>query len=191
VQAFGLTQKRLFVSAALVLIAFIFVLLIVREFKSSLPVFKPIVLAALALLIALNYLVPDAFIARYNINRYLAGQLKVSRLDINYLSYRLSYDANLVVLERADDLRTAHPELAKPLASFEAALHKTSLREGEEARGHAGFGYLHEVYDFNATADEDNERETAYGYYFPQGGRATSWKAFNWGVWRLARAVER
>ena len=94
---FGFTQLRYFVSAFMILLAVYFVFLLLREFISSFPLFRCMVFAGAAALVILNYSVPDAQIAKYNIESYQSGQL-VS-LDLEYL-YSLSADAQNVIYEK-------------------------------------------------------------------------------------------
>lgn len=95
-QAFGLTQLRYFVSAFMILLAVFFVLLLLKEFIPSFPMFRSMVFAGAAALIILNYSVPDAQIARYNISHYISGELH--SLDTKYIT-GLSADAKIILLE--------------------------------------------------------------------------------------------
>ncbi|MCL2438861.1 MAG: DUF4173 domain-containing protein, partial [Coriobacteriia bacterium] len=113
VEAFGLSQLRLFVFAYIAFIAVIFILFIVRELlsKRATPLFRVAALSALALLLGMNYAVPDALIARYNLERQIVGELKVQRVDFDYYAYHLSFDSVRVLLEMEDRLLEAHPDL--------------------------------------------------------------------------------
>ena len=101
VQTFGFTQLRYFVSAFMILIAVYFVFLLLREFVSAFPLFRCMIFAGAAALVILNYTVPDARIARYNIGHYQSGQLQT--LDIDYL-YSLSADAKYILYQDEDVL---------------------------------------------------------------------------------------
>jgi len=92
---FGLSQLRFFVSAFMLLIAVYFVFLLIREFVSSFPLFRFMVFAGAAALIILNYSVPDARIAQYNIEHYQSGDLE--SLDTDYIFYNLSADAKIIL----------------------------------------------------------------------------------------------
>lgn len=93
---FGFTQLRYFVSAFMILLAVYFVFLGLREFITSFPLFRCMVFAGAAALVILNYSVPDAQIARYNLDHYRSGQL--AAVDMDYL-YSLSADAQNVIFE--------------------------------------------------------------------------------------------
>jgi len=113
VQTFGLSQLRLFVFAYIAFIAIVFILFVVRELfsKRATPLFRVAALSALALLLGMNYAVPDALIARYNLERQIAGKLEVQRIDFDYYAYNLSFDSVRVLLQMEDRLVEAQPEL--------------------------------------------------------------------------------
>ena len=102
VRAFGYTQLRYFVSAFMILIAVYFIFLLVREFVSAFPLFRCMIFAGAAALVILNYTVPDAQIARYNIEHYLSGDLKT--LDIDYIILNLSADGKYILYLNKDAL---------------------------------------------------------------------------------------
>ena len=81
IATFGLTLLRFYVTAFMLLLAVLFLLLLAREFLSSLPLFKLMAAAALLALLVLNFSNADARIAEYNVNRYLSGQLPAARAD--------------------------------------------------------------------------------------------------------------
>jgi len=95
-EAYGFTTLRLYSHAFIILLAIIFCLLLYkiyqdrRENTFSIRVFFSIVL----FIVVMNFLNPDAFIARRNIERFEA----TGKLDINYLSH-LSDDAIPVIIE--------------------------------------------------------------------------------------------
>ena len=103
VQTFGFTQLRYFVSAFMILIAVYFVFLLLREFISAFPLFRCMVFAGAAALVILNFTVPDARIAQYNIDHYQSGQL--AELDVDYL-YSLSADAKYILFQKEGELTT-------------------------------------------------------------------------------------
>ncbi len=90
-QAFGFTTLRLYSHVFVVFLAVIFVLFLVKiltaqtESRFALPA----VLTALAFLVAMNLLNPDAFIARQNLDRFH----RTGKLDARYMS-QLSDDAH-------------------------------------------------------------------------------------------------
>ncbi|MDR0955729.1 MAG: DUF4173 domain-containing protein [Candidatus Nomurabacteria bacterium] len=118
VQAYGLSQQRVFIIALMILLAMAFVILILREFLSNFPLFKPIVLSGFAVLICLNFAAPDALIARYNISHYLSGQIKTSQLDLNYLWKDLSVDSAAVVLQNQSALAKKNPALGRKIQTY-------------------------------------------------------------------------
>lgn len=102
IQAFGFTQLRYFVTAFMILMAAYFVFLLLREFVSGFPLLRCMLFAGAAALVILNYSVPDAQIAQYNISHYESGELKT--LDTEYIINSLSADAYIVLLENENAL---------------------------------------------------------------------------------------
>ncbi|MFA5954297.1 MAG: DUF4173 domain-containing protein [Patescibacteria group bacterium] len=89
-EAYGFTTLRLYSHSFIILLAIIFCLLLYKIYKDKREnTFAFHVFTAIALfLAAINFLNPDAFIARRNIERFVT----TGKLDIYYLS-RLSSDA--------------------------------------------------------------------------------------------------
>lgn len=100
IRAYGLTQLRYFVIAFMILMALNFIFLLLREFLPAFPLFRSMVLAGAAALFILNYSMPDARIAQYNVDHYLSGEL--SSLDIEYIRNDLSADAQVILYRNAD-----------------------------------------------------------------------------------------
>lgn len=89
-QAYGFTTLRLYSHAFIVLLAVIFFLLFYKIYKDEIEnifAFR-LLISIIIFLAAMNFLNPDAFIARRNIERFAA----TGELDVYYLS-RLSDDA--------------------------------------------------------------------------------------------------
>ena len=122
VQVYGLSQLRLFVFTALIVIAAIFVVLILREFIKKVPLFTSIAAIILFVLVGLNYIVPDAKVAQYNINHYLSGDIKNNDLDLDYL-WDLSNDSRFVIMQNRDQLIGKNPKFESSLADFSNRVH--------------------------------------------------------------------
>ena len=103
VQTYGLTLLRFFVSAFMVLIAVFFILLVIKEFSRSFPLFKAGAIAALLSLLLLNYINADAWIARHNVQRYMADPSH--EIDLKYFQ-ELSADAVPAMLALEDSIAT-------------------------------------------------------------------------------------
>ena len=86
--AYGYTATRLFARTMILLMAATLAMLAARVWLERFPFAKAFLLTALALYLGLNYFNGEAFIARRNIDRHLAG----ADLDLPYLQ-RLSHDA--------------------------------------------------------------------------------------------------
>ena len=85
----------------MLLIAFVFLLLTIREFLPKFQFFKSVVLAGAVALLLMNFSVPNARVAEYNIDRYLSGES--SELDVEYLHVN-SADSLLVLNESKKEL---------------------------------------------------------------------------------------
>ena len=101
VQTYGLTLLRFFVSTFMVLIAIFFILLVIKEFSRSFPLFKAGAVAALLSLLLLNYINADAWIARHNVQRYMADPSH--EIDLKYFQ-ELSADALPAMLTLEDSI---------------------------------------------------------------------------------------
>ena len=97
IQAYGLSELRYFVTAFMILIAVFFVFFLIREFTVSFPLFRSMIFAGTTALLILNFTVPDARIAQYNIDQYLSGSLH--SLDVDYIQNSLSADAAVILLQ--------------------------------------------------------------------------------------------
>ena len=183
-QAYGLSQMRLFVFVFLGLVAVLFLILLARELSTRVPLFKLGVLATLAALIALNYMVPDALVARYNISHYLAGDLQVKELDLDYLWGGLSVDSSLVVLDHADAIAALGPKYADRIATLKGDL----LKNPAGSTGRA-WGYLDQ--SLITTGYGDSERAD-YVWSLPYKTLdKTSWRNYNYDLWRLKAICEK
>ena len=83
VDAYGLSEDRYLSSGFMLLIAFVFLLLTIREFIPKFQFFRGVVLSGAVALLLMNFSVPNARVAEYNINRYLSGESY--ELDVEYL----------------------------------------------------------------------------------------------------------
>ncbi|MCL2655050.1 MAG: DUF4173 domain-containing protein [Coriobacteriia bacterium] len=178
--AYGLSQMRVFVFVFLGLTAVLFLILLAREVHEKMPLFKAAVFATLAALIVLNYMVPDAFIARYNITHFVAGDLQTSKLDLNYLWSGLSVDSDLVVLQHADEISALGPKYSEQIANFKSDLGATPTDTSGTRRS---WGYLDSEY---AYGDRDGDI-----YFLPYKTlQQTSWRNYNYNLWRLKSIAE-
>ncbi len=97
VQTYGLTLLRFFVTAFMLLMATIFIMMIIKEFRPVFPLFKTAAVATVLSLVILNAVNADTIIARHNLNHYLSGA--GSTFDVQY--YRDLSPAVLPVLIEA------------------------------------------------------------------------------------------
>jgi hypothetical protein len=75
IESYGLTQKRVYSTAAMIVLAVIFVLLIVKQFVPKICVGAVSLAASLVLFAVLSLGNLDAMIAKYNVDRYMDGSL--------------------------------------------------------------------------------------------------------------------
>lgn len=109
-EAYGFTTLRLYSHAFIIFLAIVFCLLlykIYRNYRENIFVFR-VYISIVLFLTVMNFLNPDAFIARRNIERYeLTG-----KLDVQYLS-GLSDDA---IVDTIEILNTSNEDLRKSFA---------------------------------------------------------------------------
>lgn len=72
---YGLTQKRVYSTWLMVVIAIIFVLIIVRQFVSTIKIVATSLAVTIAMFAGLSLSNVDGFIAKYNVDRYIDGSL--------------------------------------------------------------------------------------------------------------------
>lgn len=97
-EAYGLTEQRLYAAAILCWLAFAAVWLLATVLRGKRQIYAPgIVMAAFALLLLLNVMNPDATIAKHQLSRKDAGK----NWDIKYL-LTLSADAAPVLIRRLE-----------------------------------------------------------------------------------------
>lgn len=111
INAYGMTQLRIFTTWFMILLTVTFLVLLIRQFTQKLPTAAILTSVYIVMLGILCFGKPDARIAEYNIRRYAEGSL--SELDVDMLC-DLSEDAYVVmaregnasVLESAGKLDT-------------------------------------------------------------------------------------
>jgi len=102
-EAYGLTEQRLYAAAVLCWLGFAAVWLGVTVLRGKRLLFAPgIVTAALAVIFSLNVINPDALIAKHQLSRMEAGR----NWDLQYL-LKLSADAAPVLVGQLDKFTTA------------------------------------------------------------------------------------
>lgn len=105
-EAYGLTEQRLYAAAVLCWLGFAAVWLGVTVLRGKRLLFAPgIVTAALAVIFSLNVINPDALIAKHQLSRMEAGR----NWDLQYL-LKLSADAAPVLVGHLDKFTTAEQQ---------------------------------------------------------------------------------
>ncbi len=84
IDAYGLTKKRVYASVFMILLAILFTLILVKQFFTRLKATAIVMLSGFAILSVLALGNADAYIARYNVDRYLDGTL--AEVDIGALA---------------------------------------------------------------------------------------------------------
>jgi hypothetical protein len=118
---YGFTRARVFAQTMMVLMAVLLLLMLVRVWAGAFPFFKACLLSALLLYAGLNYMAADAFIARKNVDRFLAGKA----IDASYLA-RLSDEAVPQMLRFLDCAARQTPQSQR--VREDAALLEATLR---------------------------------------------------------------
>ena len=90
IRMYGMTQLRIFTSWFMILLAILFVLLLIRQFKENLNLGKIGTVVFTVMFALLCFSRPDAWMTRYNAEAYLSGQL--TEFDSQVLS-EMSDDA--------------------------------------------------------------------------------------------------
>lgn len=108
IDTYGMTIQRFYVAGFIILLLVLFILLAVKFIKSKREHFFAFstLLSAVAFLIVVNLVNPDAFIARSNIERY--G--RTGKIDASYMR-ELSADAQLWKIELYNKLEGADKEI--------------------------------------------------------------------------------
>ena len=101
IESYGLTRLRVLTQVVLLFLALVTGLVAVRLFVPKLPYMKTVVLAGLLLGALVSWVDVDTFVAKYNVDAYLAGDLET--VDVSHLSvlgdgavphiYRLAQEA--------------------------------------------------------------------------------------------------
>ncbi len=96
ISEYGLSELRLYTGWFMVLCAFAFVLVIVKQIKRGMVIMRPLVAVFVVMFGLLTFGRPDYVIARFNVEMYNAGYLE--RLDTKYL-WSLSDDAKMYCMK--------------------------------------------------------------------------------------------
>lgn len=102
ISEYGLTELRVYTGWFMVLSAFIFLVVIVKQFRQGMVIMRPLAAVFIVMFALLAFGRPDYVIARFNTEMYEAGHLE--RLDEGYL-WSLSDDAKMYCLKNGGDLR--------------------------------------------------------------------------------------
>ena len=101
IDCYGLTPKRVYASWFMVLLALVFIIITVKQFVKRLKVIIACVGVSVVMLAALSLSNVDGIIARYNVDRYLDGDLKT--VDVGAL-YDLGDSATPEIVRLANEL---------------------------------------------------------------------------------------
>lgn len=95
IDVYGMTQLRIYTTWFMLLLIIGFVLIIIRQFKRTIPVCKIGFVLFTVMFGLLCFSRPDAWITRYNAEMYIAGNLK--EFDLEMVYRELSDDAVAVI----------------------------------------------------------------------------------------------
>lgn len=100
ISVYGLTLSRVYASWFIVLLAFFFILIFLKQLVPKIKLMRTAVVGFLILFLGLAFCDVDAQIAKYNVNSYLNGTLEEVDID---MMYSLSDSAVPYVLQLKDD----------------------------------------------------------------------------------------
>lgn len=103
IREYGLTPLRIFPTWFMILLAFIFVFIIIRQFSEKFKLFPSIFVAFIIMVGVLAFTDIDYIIADYNIDRYLDGTL--DNVDLDMIKYELSDSASSALVKLKNDNR--------------------------------------------------------------------------------------
>ncbi len=175
----GLTEKRILVSVADIILALTFICILIKLIKNDFPYMKIIMYTALTLITAYLALSPDFMIARYNTNAYLSGKHETIDLDtIRWLSDRYEVYTALNKLKDSDNeviaatakyeiysLYESNTEYGTANTSFnEYRLHKQLKENAEEIKTYKKYSYyeIHRGYDIEKLMKETKENGSLF-----------------------------
>ena len=118
IDTYGLTHKRVYASWLMAVLAFMFVVILLKQFVRRLPFVKVAIVGAILFFALITLPNTDAVIANYNVDRYLDGSL--DKVDIEELD-----ELGISSIE-------ARIRLEKEWKSREGLLGTTSLTEEEK-----------------------------------------------------------
>src|SRR3989338_4781573 len=124
IDAYGLTMPRLYVAGFIMLLLVLFILIAVKFIKSKKEHFFVFgaLLSVAGFIIAMDLMNPDAFTARYNIERYN----RTGKIDVSYMR-ELSADAESQKIELYNQLEGDDKEVLRELLKK----HKDKLEESK------------------------------------------------------------
>ena len=120
IDCYGLTQKRVYTTCAMIILAAFFLLMIIRQFMKKLPVVAITLVLSFIMFIGLTLFNIDSTIASYNVDRYIDGSLE--SVDIEALE-DLGYAGipelvRLLDVISADEDPSTHEEIMEILENM-------------------------------------------------------------------------
>ncbi|HIZ55870.1 MAG TPA: DUF4173 domain-containing protein [Firmicutes bacterium] len=100
IDAFGFTRLRIYTSWFMVLVAVVFIVLLIQQFRPKMHFAKAVLIPSLLLFFLLSFMDTDAVIAKYNVEWYRSG--KHEEIDIQ-MFYDLSSAAAPYVIPLMED----------------------------------------------------------------------------------------
>ena len=157
ISRFGLTRKRVFVTAAMLVLFVIFICIMIRLFVKKFPYMKIVFSVFLVIYSLLSVVNVNAVIANYNVDAYLSGRLNTVDTDM-LSSFGSAGVAPLMKLARQKDSAYAY-SAKKKLADFFSysgePLFKINEEDGKISLGADACG----LYDYVVLNRIRNNRE--------------------------------
>lgn len=119
IQSYGLTPKRVYASWFIIVLAFAFIIVLIRQFVRRLPIATILLVGAVSLFALIAIPNVDGAIARYNVDAYLSGELET--VDLETLG-----DLGVSAVPALVDLEESLKETTDPTEEQKATLEMAS-----------------------------------------------------------------
>ncbi len=179
----GLTEKRILVSVADIILSIVFICVLIKIFKNNFPYMKIIMYTALIFVTLYFVISPDLMVARFNTHAYLSGRHKT--IDMETICYLTDNYESIMALDKLKDCdneviaATAKAEIYDyyqkniddPYADTtiysclnNLKLHRYIKANEEEIKSFKKYAYyaMHYEYDINMLMKETEENEALF-----------------------------
>lgn len=143
--AYHLTFSRLLVLLFLIIDFFVLAGVIISVYNNKFPLFNYCVVITTVFYMGFSLSKPDIFIADYNFKHMESAD----KVDMNYLTYELSYDAAPLIISYVDEIKNQ-------ITSYERQIYTNYLNEIIEKKENRG------IRDFNLSIKRASDKAKEY-----------------------------